>query len=205
MQPIVGVLALQGGYASHVAVLSSLGAIAREIRVAEDLADCDALVLPGGESTVLTKLLMKPGTGPETGTAWEPNALRDAIGEFIGRKPAMGTCAGLIMLAKPCDDPRVVSFGALSVEVERNAYGRQTESFIEGIDVRLEGETIRYPATFIRAPRIVSVGPGVTVLATEGRGGSPVMVRQGNVLGLTFHPELTPSRTEIHRFFLGFR
>lgn len=210
MNRTIGVLALQGGYASHIAVLESLGAKTREIRTAGELATCDALVIPGGESTVLTRLLMQPGTGPGSGLPWQPAPLYDAIRAFVAEKPVMGTCAGLIMLARPCGDERVVSFEALPVTVERNAYGRQTESFIAGIKLELPkspaDNDAPYPATFIRAPKITGVGEGVSVLARapNAEGGlDPVMVQYRNILGLTFHPELTPSDTRIHAYFLA--
>lgn len=210
MNEIVGVLALQGGYASHIAVLRSLGADAREIRTERELAACDALVIPGGESTVLTKLLMRPGTGPGTGAPWERSPLFEAVRAFALERPAMGTCAGLIMLARPCGDARVVPLDVLPVTVARNAYGRQTESFVERIslDPAFGGAGERYPATFIRAPRIVAMDGEVTVLtrsrARSGGGeGEPVMARWRNLLGLTFHPELTPSDPRIHGYFLA--
>jgi pyridoxal 5'-phosphate synthase pdxT subunit len=201
---IVGVLALQGGYASHIAVLRALGADAREVRTERDLAPCASLVIPGGESTVLTKLLMLRGTGPGTGRPWERSPLFDAIRAFALERPVMGTCAGLIMLARPCGDERVVSLDVLPVTVERNAYGRQTESFIERIplDPTFGDDGAPYPATFIRAPRIVSIDEGVAVLA-RARTGEPVMVRKGNILALTFHPELTPKDARVHAYFLA--
>ncbi len=198
---MVGILALQGGFASHAAVFAALGESTREVRRAGDLDGCDRLVIPGGESTVLTKLLAA-GDGP---------ALRGALSAFARGKPVMGTCAGLIMLALPSDDARVEPFGALPVRVDRNAWGRQTESFrgqvrMELGDARDDGGGIPdgepYLATFIRAPRISDVGEGARVLARLDSG-EPVMVRSRNVLGLTFHPELTPDDTRIHRYFLS--
>lgn len=207
MKPTIGVLALQGGYAKHIEVLASLGAATREVRTAGDLAPCDALVIPGGESTVMTRLLMEPGTGFGTGLPWKPAPLFLALRDFTGAKPVMGTCAGLIMLARPCGDERVVPLDVLPVTIERNAYGRQTESFVEDIalDLPATDGSPPYPATFIRAPRIVDVGPGVSVLALakNASGGlDPVMVQQGRILGLTFHPELTIQDRRIHSYFL---
>jgi 5'-phosphate synthase pdxT subunit len=220
MNKTIGVLALQGGFASHIAVLESLGATTREVRTRDDLASCDSLVIPGGESTVLTRLLMEPGTGYGTGRPWIPTTLFHAISDFVRERPTMGTCAGLIMLARPCGDERVVSLNALDVDVARNAYGRQTESFVEpvtlsfnegqaataeGVNPR-EANTSRYPATFIRAPKITRVGTGIAILASVPRpdgGSDPVFVRQGNLLGLTFHPELTPKDTRIHEYFMS--
>ena len=214
MNKTVGVLALQGGYASHIAALASLGAHTVEVRMAEDLDRCDSLVIPGGESTVMTRLLMKSGTGPGAGKPWEAGALFLALKGFVAAKPVMGTCAGLIMLARPCGDDRVVSLDALPVSVERNAYGRQTESFIMDIEIGLGGERgangaahdAPYPATFIRAPKIIEVEKGVEILASakDSRGESyPVMVRYRNILGLAFHPELTPGDARIHEYFLA--
>lgn len=267
--PLVGILALQGGFAAHAAVLHSLGARTQEVRQPADLAGCDALVLPGGESTVLTRLLMLPHSGPGSGRDWQPGPLFLAIRDFGRRRPVMGTCAGLIMLARPGQDSRVHALDLLDVAVERNAYGRQTESFVEPIrldwppepalatggageaalttgattraaghvagEVALAtggaglvagetalvaaGETARaavhaaggtslagqpYPASFIRAPRLRDIGPGVTVLARATAHGQaePVMVRQGLILGLAFHPELNPADRRIHRYFL---
>lgn len=222
MKHIIGVLALQGGFASHAAVLSSLGQEAREVRTAKDLEQCEGLVIPGGESTVLTKLLMKSDTGPAFGTPWEPGPLFIAIGEFVKTKPVMGTCAGLIMLARDSGDERVVPLGAIPVTVERNAYGRQTESFIEPIELDIPhgdakkiaigtaqnaAERKPYPATFIRAPKITEIASGVEILArARNANGSfdPVMVRYKNILGLSFHPELTPADTRVHEYFLSF-
>lgn len=204
MKHTIGVLALQGGFASHIAVLESLGAHAIEIREEKDLAPCDGLVIPGGESTVLTKLLMIPGTGPETGTPWKPSAFHAALRDFALTRPVMGTCAGLIMLARPSGDERVVPLDVLPVSVSRNAYGRQTESFIGDVELSLSGGangTKPYAATFIRAPRIVELDPEVRVLAR--RGAEPVMVQWRNILALAFHPELTPSDTRIHEYFLS--
>jgi len=251
MNAAIGILALQGGFASHRAILEKIGADTLEVRTAADLERCDALVIPGGESTVLTRLLRGYEETPELqndsrscdggkSETWsgrragahaglEPGGLRLAMRAFIeSGKPVMGTCAGLILLARPCGDERVESFDALPVSVERNAYGRQSESFVEPILLDLptpaeqisaeqnSGEQGRldqlqrepFPATFIRAPRITAVGEGVEVLARShwGRGaqagGDPVFVRFRNILGLTFHPELNPEDSRIHRYFL---
>lgn len=126
----------------------------------------------------------------------------DALHEFAQRFPIMGTCAGLILLARPCNDTRVVSLDILPVQVERNSYGRQTESFFEPLMLNLHiRDTIPFPATFIRAPKIVSIEPGVRILGKSNS--DPVMVRYDNILGLTFHPELRPSDTRVHEYFLS--
>lgn len=193
MKRTIGVLALQGGFASHIAVLEKIGAAAREIRTPADLAGCDGLVLPGGESTVMTKLLLA-----------DDSSFYPALRTFSLKYPVMGTCAGLIIMARPCGDERVVSLDVLPVSVERNSYGRQTESFIEPVPLRLGGdggaEGMPFTATFIRAPRIGEVGADVRILAHAR--GDPVMVRFGHLLGLTFHPELNPADTRIHEYFL---
>jgi 5'-phosphate synthase pdxT subunit len=212
----VGVLALQGGFASHAAVLASLGCDVSEVRTESELASCEGLVLPGGESTVLTRLLMQPGTGPSFGKPWEPGPLFLAMKEFARAKPVMGTCAGLIMLAEDSGDERVVSLGALPVTVARNAYGRQTESFIEAIELELPRTRASsaspaandepFQATFIRAPKITQVGKDVAILArAKDRLGNPypVMVQFGRILGLTFHPELNPGDARVHEYFLS--
>lgn len=204
---LIGVLALQGGFAKHIAVLERLGATTCRIRTAEELSGCDGFIIPGGESTVLTKLLMKPGGGPAEGSPWVPGDLYKAIHTFAATKPVMGTCAGLIMLAKPCGDERVLPFDVLPVTVTRNAYGRQTESFVSNINLSLPDmdSTDQYPATFIRAPKIISVDTGVRILATHKTNSTeePVMVQYGNIIGLSFHPELTPEDTRVHTYFLN--
>ncbi len=191
MKRTIGVLALQGGFASHISVLDKLGAAAREIRTPADLSGCDGLVIPGGESTVMTKLLLA-----------DDSSFYPALRTFALKYPVMGTCAGLIIMARPCGDERVVSLDVLPVSVERNSYGRQTESFIEPILLHLGGDGDERPftATFIRAPRINAIDANVQILAHAK--GDPVMVRSGHLLGLTFHPELTPADTRIHDYFL---
>ncbi len=192
MKRTIGVLALQGGFASHISVLQKLGTTVREIRKPTDLSGCDGLVIPGGESTVMTKLLLAGDS-----------SFYPALRTFSLKFPVMGTCAGLIILARPCGDERVVSLDVLPVSIERNSYGRQTESFIEPIQVHLGGNSADdrpFRATFIRAPRISAVDENVQVLAHAK--GDPVMVRFGHLLGLTFHPELTPNDPRIHEYFL---
>lgn len=170
----VGVLALQGDFERHLAALRRAGAEAREVRTAADLAGLDGLVIPGGESTTMLKLI-------------EGDPLEAALGDFIDRGGAVfGTCAGLILLAREVLQPPQRSLGRLDVVVERNAYGRQTNSFEATVAVEGVGDV---RGVFIRAPRIASVGDAVEVLATHG--GDPVVVRQGRILGASFHPELT--------------
>ena len=158
----IGVLALQGALAAHADVLAQLGAAVREVRTPDDLEQCEALVMPGGESTTMSKLL-------ETSQLFDPLGKRIADG-----MPVLGTCAGLILLAAQVEDPRSDqrSFGAVDIAVQRNAYGRQVDSFETDITVR--GLDAPFHAVFIRAPRITRCGKGVDVLAEHD--GAPVLV-----------------------------
>ncbi len=183
----LGVLALQGAFAEHRAVLEALGAHAVEVRTSRDLAGLDGLVLPGGESTTMSLLLDKDG-------------LRQAVADRLAEGlPTLGTCAGLILLAADVTDgrPDQRSFGVLDVTVQRNGYGRQRDSFEAEIDIRGLGP---FPAVFIRAPRITRVGEDVDVLASVD--GDPVLVRQGPFLAAAFHPELSGD-LRLHDLFLG--
>ena len=186
----VGVLALQGDVREHVTTLENLGATPRKVRRAEDLVGIDGLIIPAGESTTISHLLVTSGLR---------TPLQDLINDGF---PVFGTCAGLIMVATEILDGRADqwSFDALDVSVRRNGYGRQIASFETPIVV---GDRGTVPGVFIRAPRIVRSGPGVTVLATLdlGDGEHPVLVRQGAVWGCSFHPELT-SDVLVHGLFL---
>ncbi|MEK7706006.1 MAG: pyridoxal 5'-phosphate synthase glutaminase subunit PdxT [Myxococcota bacterium] len=178
----IGVLALQGGFAAHAQVLYALGHDVVLIRDAAQIAEVDGLVFPGGESTTQLKLILRFG-------------LRTALdAHHASGKPVLATCAGLILLARQVSDPSQASLGWLDVQVRRNAWGRQVESFEAVSD---EGTL---PLVFIRAPRIVSVGGEVELLASYH--GEPVLVRQGRVLGATFHPELT-SAVVVHAQAFG--
>jgi 5'-phosphate synthase pdxT subunit len=178
--PVVGVLALQGGFEAHEKVLQRLGARSRQVRVPADLDGLDALILPGGESTVMTLGIEREGLG-------DPLRAFAATG-----KPILGTCAGMIMLDR-------VHLGILDVVAERNAFGRQLHSFEADFTVDgVEGGPVH--AIFIRAPWIEEHGPDVTVLAEVD--GHPVAIRQDNMVALSFHPELT-GEDRLHRFFLG--
>jgi len=180
----VGVLAVQGGFAAHARALVELGHAVREVRGPRDLVDLAGLVLPGGESTTQLRLLGVLG-------------LEEALVAFAASgRPILATCAGLILVALRVTSPEQRSLGLVDVTVARNAWGTQRDSF-EGTD-----DAGRHPLVFIRAPRIVSVGPGVEVLATLA--GEAVLVRQGNVTGATFHPELTADR-RVHRDVFGDR
>jgi 5'-phosphate synthase pdxT subunit len=183
-KPRIGVLAIQGNFASHAAALTEAGAEPVEIRNAEELADLDGLIIPGGESTTMLKFL-------------ERRHFFDALKEFAHTRPTFGTCAGAILLAKEVRHPAQKSLGVLDATVERNAYGRQIDSSILVAPTSLPGEPLEM--VFIRAPRIVEVGPGVEVLAR--RDGFPVLIRQGKLMAATFHPELSQDR-RVHRQFI---
>jgi 5'-phosphate synthase pdxT subunit len=189
----VGVLALQGDVGEHVTMLESLDSVVVKVRTIEQLESVDALVLPGGESTTIAHLLV---------TA----CLKEALGEKLREGlPVFGTCAGLILLSSEVLDGRADqwSYGALSVSLRRNGYGRQIASFESPIEVKGVGSV---PGVFIRAPRIVAWDNEVEVLATldhgDGRGEHPVFVRQENIWGASFHPELTGD-PRLHRLFVN--
>lgn len=182
-----GVLALQGDWHAHGEVLAALGCESLPVRTAADLDRVDRLVLPGGESSAMLRLM-------------ETEGLAGRISERIAAGMAvLATCAGVILLAERVE-PEQTSLGALSIDVIRNGYGRQVFSSVETVEVapRL-GPPSSMEAVFIRAPRIAAVGAGVDVLARWHD--DPVVVRQGNILGATFHPELTGDR-RIHELFL---
>ena len=188
--PRVGVLALQGAFREHLAVLADLGADAVPVRRARELAEVDGLVIPGGESPVMDKLSRAVG-------------LREPLQERIADGlPVYGTCAGLIMLADRVRDalPDQRTLGGLDVTVRRNAFGNQLDSFETDLDVAiLDGPPVH--AAFIRAPVVDEVGPAAEAVATldDGR---VVAVRQGNLLGTSFHPEIT-GETRFHRHLLS--
>jgi 5'-phosphate synthase pdxT subunit len=181
----VGVLALQGDFAAHATLLRGLGRDARDVRRCRDLDDLGALVVPGGESTTLLKLM-----------AAEP--WFEAIRGFHGRGGFLfGTCAGAILLAREVRGPAQPSLGLIDATIDRNAYGRQIDSF--ETELELPGRDAPVRAAFIRAPRFAALGPDVEVLARHE--GAPVLVRQGRVLAATFHPEITGDPA-VHRLFL---
>jgi len=172
----VGVLALQGDFAAHERAAAALGHRSRQVKTAEQLLELDALLLPGGESTTMLKFLQGEGL-------WEP------LGEFCrSGRPVLGTCAGAILLAREVSAPAQPSLGVLDIAVERNAYGRQLDSFIATLSDApppFAGLT----AVFIRAPVIQRTGPGVEVVLRHD--GHAILVRQGPVWAATFHPEMT--------------
>jgi len=187
----VGVLSLQGDFAVHGAALERLGAESVYVREAEQFAGLDGLVLPGGESTTMLKLLR-----------YEPGLL-DALAEFGRRKPMFGTCAGAILMANEVSSPSQESLRLMDIGVERNAYGRQNDSRVVEIEPAAEFRERTSPgkleAVFIRAPIIRRAGEGAKILARYN--GDPVLVEQGRHLVATFHPELT-SDSRVHRLFL---
>ena len=187
----VGILALQGDFDAHAKAIVRAGGDAVEVRTAEQLRSVDGLVIPGGESTTMLKLLNMMN-------------LMQPLAEFARTKPMFGTCAGAILLAREVLNPSQESFGALDLTVERNAYGRQIDSRVANISPgpefqRRAGEG-DVEAVFIRAPIIRRAGPGVTVLAEYD--GDPVLVEQGRHLVATFHPELTHD-ARVHKLFLS--
>jgi 5'-phosphate synthase pdxT subunit len=185
VSPTVGVLALQGDFREHARVLAGLGVSVRHVRLPQDLAGLDGLVMPGGESTTIGKLAVRF-------ELMEP--MREMI---LNGLPTYGTCAGLIFASMAVTEGDQPLLGVLDVVVRRNAFGRQNESFETALDIA--GLDEPFHGVFIRAPWVAKVGTSVEVLATVGN--HPVMVRQGNILGTSFHPELTPD-DRIHRMLL---
>ena len=194
---MIGVLALQGGFELHTKRLAELGAECRPVTTPKDLQNLRGIVLPGGESSVFLKLASQD--------------LREALHLQISNGlPTLATCAGLIFLARGVSNPAQASLNLIDVDVERNAYGRQVDSFIDAnLDwtpdgtelLRLRGlETNSLEGVFIRAPRITRLGPTTTALVTKQ--GEPVMVQEGNVMAASFHPELSDDK-RVHALFLS--
>ena len=182
----VAVLALQGDFEAHRRALSEIGVDSFEAKRPADLARASGLIFPGGESTTLWKF-------------FEAEPWEEAFRAFAASgRPILGTCAGAIVLAREVSNPPQKGLGLVDIAVERNAYGRQVDSFIAEIACPALGAPM--PAVFIRAPRIRGVGPGVEVLARHGD--EPVLVRQGSVVAATFHPELTSDR-RLHRLLFA--
>jgi 5'-phosphate synthase pdxT subunit len=179
----IGILALQGDFDAHSRRLAELGAEALLVRKPEQLEDIDGLIIPGGESSVFLNLLGDQGF--------------QKLSEFVKSNPAFGTCAGCILLAREIENPAQKGIGALDITVRRNAYGRQIDSAILEGPTTLQGGPLEQ--VYIRAPRIERVGPAVEVLAE--RDGYPVLIRQGQLLAATFHPELSTDM-RVHAEFL---
>ncbi len=182
----IGILALQGDFEKHGAVIERLGHRPLFVRRAEELRGLVGLILPGGESTTFLHLI-------------EKLQLRQPLIDFAGRWPVFGTCAGLIVLARSNDNLPFPPFGLIDLEVTRNAYGRQINSFIARVELKSQLMTRQIEAVFIRAPKIVSMGREVVPYAWLGE--EVVMAGNNRILAATFHPELT-SDTTIHQFFI---
>ena len=185
--PRIGVLAVQGAVREHVAAIRDIGAEPVEVRLPRDLVDLDALILPGGESTTMRRLIDAYG-------------LREPIAALArAGAPLLGTCAGMILLADRLTDGEPPYLRLLDLEVRRNGYGRQLDSFEAKVEFpELGGDAVH--GVFIRAPLVTDVGPAAEVLARDPDG-NPVAVRQGRVLATAFHPELTDDR-RLHRLLL---
>jgi 5'-phosphate synthase pdxT subunit len=183
----IGVLAIQGDFIEHIAILGKLGVNSRQVRLPEQLADLDGLIIPGGESTTLSRLMSR-------------YHLREPVVRMAQQHQTVwGTCAGMIMMARELTENDPIPLQLMDIGVQRNAFGRQIDSFEQ--DLEIAGfEPPPFHAIFIRAPVILRVGDGVKVLAAvpDGR---PVAVQQGNLLATSFHPELT-SDTRFHQYFL---
>lgn len=182
----VGVLAVQGGFSKHAAMLHRLDAEPVCVKKPQELEACEALIIPGGESTTMSRSI-------------QYIQLRAPLLQFAKSKPVFGTCAGLILMAKTCHDPLVDCLGLLDVEVRRNAFGRQADSFSAALEVTLDKKVSSIRGVFIRAPQITAIGAGVNILAAYN--GSPALVQQEMYLGASFHPELS-EEIEIHRYFI---
>lgn len=183
----IGVLALQGDFSKHIEVLRSLGVEVQEVRKPQDLENCQGLIIPGGESTVMLRQL-------------DFIQMRHALLAFAQQKPLFGTCAGLILMSQQVQDFPLQPLKLFDIEVERNAFGRQVESFQAFISLEfMPGHSKTFPAFFIRAPRIKKCGKDVQILGEFE--GEPVLVRQGHHLGASFHPELTAD-PQVHQYFI---
>ena len=184
---LVGLFAFQGDYSAHGRVIERLGQRFIEVKTPSDLENCTHLIIPGGESTTYLKLL-------------EFRDLEESVRKHVAlSRPVFATCAGVILLASEVRNPPQESFGLLNIVVERNSYGRQVDSFETDLKIPVLGDSAFY-GVFIRAPRIAKTGENVEVLASYD--GDPVLIKQGNILGATFHPELTDN-TRVHEYFLS--
>lgn len=183
----VGVLALQGDYSKHIQVLKKLNVEPVPVKDVSSLRSCDKLIIPGGESTTFMKLI-------------DTLELRDGLIAFGKVKPVFGTCAGLIILASNVSQNTFEPLNLINLQVERNAYGRQIDSFVDNVQLSIDGESTEYEAVFIRAPKIVKCLNGSKAIAWHGD--DIVMAANKNILVATFHPELTDD-TRIHNFFLN--
>lgn len=184
---IVGVLSLQGDFSKHIEALLSLGVKTKEVRTPEDLKGCDGLIIPGGESTVIMRQL-------------DFIQLTEPLKDFAKDKPVFGTCAGLILMSSEIKDSNLKPLKLLDLTIERNAFGRQADSFEAFVELELEPTRQKlFHAFFIRAPRIRSLGSEIQVLGKYKE--ESILIRQGHHLGATFHPELTNDPL-IHQYFI---
>ncbi len=182
----IGVLAVQGDFELHKKALRKLDVEVAEIRTLEQLATCDGLIIPGGESTTFVKLLKE-------------NGLFQALRQFGQKKTIMGTCAGLITLASEVENNGFETLQLIQLRVRRNAYGRQIDSFIDTVELELSGKRFSFEGVFIRAPKIVALGEGTRALGYHGQ--EVVMAENEHILVATFHPELTED-LRVHQYFL---
>jgi 5'-phosphate synthase pdxT subunit len=184
----IGVLAIQGDFIEHITILTKLGVNSQQVRLPEQLEDLDGLIIPGGESTTLSRLMSM-------------YHLREPVAQMAQQhKTVWGTCAGMIMMAHEITEEDPIPLQLMDIGVQRNAFGRQIDSFEQDLEIT-QFNTPPLHAIFIRAPVIIRVGDGVQVLA-ELPDGRPVAVQQGNLLATSFHPELT-NDTRFHQYFLG--
>ena len=183
----IGVLAIQGDFERHIAILGKLGLRASEVRTEDEIKKTDALIIPGGESTTFLKL-------------FKEFRLEKCIKEYAGTNPIMGTCAGCIILSKEAHSLAYKPLGLIDIVVERNAYGRQRESFIDTIDLNLNGKPSIFQGVFIRAPKIIQTGQNVKILAKHKN--DIALASEDNILVATFHPELTDDY-RIHKYFVN--
>ena len=182
----IGILALQGDFEKHEQKIIELGDKPLRVKTLKELAQCDGLIIPGGESTTLIKLMKK-------------HDMWNAVIEFSKQKPVYGTCAGCILAAKEIRGLQQDSLQLIDIAVQRNAYGRQVDSFIDDIKIQTNGILSEMEGVFIRAPKIMTIGNSVTPLAWHNN--DVILAEQGNILVGTFHPELTDD-ARVHKYFL---
>jgi pyridoxal 5'-phosphate synthase pdxT subunit len=183
----IGILAIQGDFAKHAEMIENIGHNALEIRTREQLWQAEALIIPGGESSTLLKIINRFDLYKE-------------IQKFASTRPVMGTCAGLIILANKADHLDSRPLDLIDIAVSRNAYGRQLDSFVDDISLNLNGQVKSFSGVFIRAPKIISQGPDVKTLGMHGD--QVVMAASRNIVVCTFHPELTDD-TSVHKYFIN--
>jgi len=187
MDRVIGVLALQGAYQKHIEMLQKLKVSARTVRRPDELDQCNALIIPGGESTTISLLVQEYG-------------LYEAIRNFAEHHPVMGVCAGMIMMASEVDDTRVTPLQLIPFKAKRNYYGRQLHSFTADINLKFDNTDKLFPAVFIRAPAITKLSADIEVLATHDN--EVIMIAAGEHIASCFHPELT-NDTRVHEYWLS--